>query len=105
MISCLHFTLGKQGLQSRWVISLHLTKQSFFCRPSPLPLPSALKIVFQLELLSDRAPLELHEPDNPDTFVSSPQRAESVKRSGVERRESHGRRTVAERTSSAYIDR
>jgi hypothetical protein len=31
-----------------------------------------LKIVFQLELLSDRAPLELHEPDNPDTFVSSP---------------------------------
>jgi hypothetical protein len=36
-----------------------------------LPLPGALKLVLQLEVLSDRAMLELHEPDNSDTFVSS----------------------------------
>jgi hypothetical protein len=46
-----------------------------FCRLSPSPPPGALKIVFQLELPSDHEPLKLHEPDNSDTFVSSPQRA------------------------------
>jgi hypothetical protein len=51
---------------------ISITKQSFSCRPSPSPSADAFKIVFQLELLSDRAPLELHEPDNFDTFVSSP---------------------------------
>jgi hypothetical protein len=38
-----------------------------------LPPSGALKIVFQLEQLSDRVPLELLKPDNSNTFVSSPQ--------------------------------
>ena len=43
-----------------------------FCRPPPSPPPGALKIVFQLEMLSDGAPLDLREPDNFSTFVFSP---------------------------------
>jgi hypothetical protein len=39
--------------------------------------PGAFKIAFQFELLGDRAPMKLHEPDNSDTFVSSPSSATS----------------------------
>jgi hypothetical protein len=35
-------------------------------------LPGALRAVFQLQMLSHRAPLDLHEPDNFSTFVFSP---------------------------------
>ena len=39
--------------------------------------PGAFKIAFQFELLGDRAPMKLQEPDNSDTFVSSPSSATS----------------------------
>ena len=49
-------------------------------------LPGALRAVFQLQMLSHRAPLDLHEPDNFSTFVFSPQMASADGRFSFERR-------------------
>jgi hypothetical protein len=51
---------------------ISIAKQILSRRLSPSAPPGTLKIVFQLKLLSAGASLQLRQPDNLRTFVSSP---------------------------------